>query len=563
MSSSLRVFRSLPSAVYLWIQSFIPRDYKHFINSCKTILQDIKFETVYYNLNQLYSFQYCSDSEFRERILSLVNSKRFQVSVNLAQFRKFCAFKCPNAASTSIHALYENARNVHKLKLEGILDLSDLECFSNIEELILDNFQNISSTIGLSNITKLTLRNFPSLMNISNLSFLQECSFSNCPGLSDISSLTNIRCLVLDSCPQVVDVCCLGAQYRLSIINCGDGGISSIHSLFRVKYLTLQTFPEIMDVAFLLQGVYSLKLSAFGKLTTLHGTDLPYQSTTFLSIENCYFLQSIHSLWNTTSLKLNNCNGLSQLHSLPQLYSLEMTTCPKLEAFPFLPSLKTVSFINCRQLSVAFLRKLGSLKKITSFSLVVDANAQYMKDIQFPQLESLKLQSHSALMNDFDSCPALKKLSLIGIPLQYSKVSVMALQQLEELSIHNCRSFSRAGNGLEVFSDLTTIKSLTITSHPTFNATSLFPFVTAINLTDCPELTHLRGLKNVLRVTVMHCKKLVDISDLGNNEMVKFYKCDLIQDVSSLENVPSVYISYCKSIQNISILQRNLLRYVK
>ena len=583
----LKMFQSLPSAVYFLVQSFIPKDYKNFINSCKTIVNDIKYETVYYNLNQISSFNYCSDEYFRNRILSKIRSKRFQVSINLAQFRRFCAFGRTNA-SLADNSLYANVQHVHKLKIEGRNDLTDLSLFRNIEELLLINFPVITNTTGLSNISKLSLKGFPLLQDISNLSFLTACSLTGCPMISDISVLADMKYLHLEDCPKIGNISSLGNQIKLSIINCGP--IASISNLSKIKYLHLEGLSLIESISCLFENCISLTIINLSTLQNIEAQHIPNQKNQFLYVERCTNLLFISNLPQTSTLRCKELTSLTTLSDLPNLYTLEIMNCSRLMYFPDFPRIETLSFTSFTFQENHFRTNHSTTRivfpNLRSLSIDRCNNFHFLQGKHlFPLLESLRCDSsynrgiHLSLENSLQ----LKKLKFISGNIdQIDLNSFCKLQNLEELSIINYQyglidnyslRRSQSTDGLHrFFSRITSsssiphhLKSITIERLPYFNHTQYFSFVQSITLSYLDDLLSLEGLKEVPRVEISYCSKLEDLSGLGNNHFVRLVKCESIRNISPLRTVKEVYISYCKNIQDVDSLRvvGNLMKYLK
>ncbi len=565
---SIDQFRSLPPAIYLYIQSFIPNDYKHFTNTCKIILHEIKYETIYYNLNQFYSLKFCQNSEFRNNILSKVKHRRYQISINLRQFTAMCEFHRNIAPIPSLinskeegkesqfQPIYLNASEINRLKLLGIKTIETLEIFNNIPELVFYSFPNVTSTTGLVNVEKLSIHSFHSLTTLTNMPYLQECKLYDCFALSDVTPLANVNILHLENCNQVINVNPLGNHFRLSIILCGGAKIPDISTLGRVKRsIELVGCDLISDIS-VLRNIPDIKLRNFQRVLNAAGFDLgkeDRQSSSSsssniisLTLENVNLIDykplrliPIIKLLNITNL---NEEALSCFHSVQ---SLEISRSHFITIIPYLPYLQKLKLKDCRPLNCNF-QHIQHVPNVSIESYQGSIDLRLFSNIRHLQLLSCPNLSH------FDKLGNHTSIALTDINFNTLK----SLEKVPEIKIINCSYLKDA-----VLQKLTGVAKLTLERSRTFSDTSDLGHLQYLHLSYCLVLKKLVGIENVKVVIIEYCEKLEDISGLGNNDVVRLYKCGSIKNVLPLINVKEVKISYCKGIINIECL-KNLVKYV-
>jgi hypothetical protein len=542
----LEVFRSLPSIIYLIVQSYIPKDYKHFINSCKSILRDIKEETIYYNLNQQCSFRYCQDVAFRSLLLSKIKRKQFQISLNFRQFKKFCTYHHVIPSST----VYAHAVGVNKLKFEGIDGLCSLESFSNIEELNLYSLSEVTSTEGLFNISKLCLNNFGALIDINNLVFLQECSLIKCPFLSDISALRNVKTLHLEDCPLVTDLTTIGYHQKCRIILCGNGGLMDISTLGNVtKSLELDNI-KFTEFPFI-HNIPEIKLSRCHWLTVLSNNDIfPYRKTWIISLESCPNVVTFAPLHDIAIVKIRSMNqALSEdsLTSLTTVKSLSLEATLLYSKLPLLPQLnkleirKETGFLNLNNFSHLTSLLVDNCANLQLTNLSCFGNIPYLSlsCVRIPDLIGLGKGNKCVTLTAIDAATRNKQ----------------ALHTIPELQLINCN--------LWIIDDyFSFVRSLTIERNSKLKYTGVFAHLYQLTLSYCDVLTVIVKLENVHIVNILFCHNLVDLSGLGNNYAVKLYKCDSVESIEPLRNVKELRISHCKKILSVEGFS-NVLRFVK
>jgi len=194
--------------------------------------QGLKKDHFYWKLNKKYSLIYYNSSPYRERITSLVKTKK-QLSLNLSGYREVVDVS--------------DLADVHTLNLRFCNNISDVSALGGVYKLNLTDCKRVIDVSALGQVHHLILRN-SDVVDVSALGGVHTLNLSHCRNLVNVSALGTVHDLDLSNCDNIVDVSALlGVQksdppgckrvHRLNISGCK--GVVDISALGQVHDLNL------------------------------------------------------------------------------------------------------------------------------------------------------------------------------------------------------------------------------------------------------------------------------------------------------------------------------------
>jgi len=185
------------------IQKFISsKDFIQLYLTSKSIFKETK-RLKFIVLKRVDSFKFYKDYEFRERVLSYIDS-RYQLSLDLNNYWEVVV----------VRKLW----GIHTLNLSGCDNVSDVNFLGDIHTLNLGYCANVSDVSALGGVYSLKL--------------------SGCFKVTDVSALGGVHTLNLKNCYNVNDVSALGGVHTLNLSNSNVSVVSDlggVHTL-NLKY---------------------------------------------------------------------------------------------------------------------------------------------------------------------------------------------------------------------------------------------------------------------------------------------------------------------------------------
>lgn len=297
------------------------------------------------------------------------------------------------------------------------------------------------------------------LTDITHLSHLNSVCLHNCLELSNIDSLTNVREIILFDCPQITNFSCLGRQHSLEISHCP--GLKDLTNFSFIHRLVIVACPGIINLH-ALKDIYDLTL------------DLCWERHSLTCLTSHHYRLKLMNLSENTS-------GYEILYQIPHV-----------------------------SLETSFIHDLQVLSEARSISLE----------------RCYKVNDVSPLINVKEIC--LKECSKI--------TNIRSLQGIERLTIGylpSLASYEGLGNHIHVtimkgrnlfndFSYMMNTRHLTLSNIHYIQSIidieegryrDALRNLTSLHISECNQLSHVRGLGDIHTVVIEKCHGLEDISD--------------------------------------------------
>jgi Leucine-rich repeat (LRR) protein len=438
-------------------------DWRNFVNSSKEIFGKWKKESqiIVLTYPQVEDFQ--NVTEFRERILSMIENPRRQLDLIFTD-RDGCERYIPDKPQINLNSLNSVRKIVVKfskrppaitfptttMDVEEIIlrgkpkDLSFLSsvksvCFEprNDKKYDLAPLQNIEN--GIFELETGACVNYHLLGNLKSLEI-------SSPSIKDASCFQNIPVLELGVCPQLSDVSSLGRVRNLKLRVCKR--ISDVSALTNVHSLDLCACPRVKDLS-ALGGVHSLKIQDFQGndvsglknvvILNLYGARevsniSMLESVRVLDIQQCNKIQTLAGLANLKELMIDRQNKITTGKEIfQQLTKLDMNCYPEDEEGEkglkkkFWEDLQCLeSLTNLQDLTISYSQSLKRIPFIAGMRSLTLYECDGVRTLSVPALPSLGFLS-------IWNCNNLKSLHLVGSPLLKYPVYFLEVMGCHEL----------------------------------------------------------------------------------------------------------------------------------
>jgi hypothetical protein len=483
-------FDHVPVVILDLIHSYLSHSqYRRLMNCNISTFRSIKYETVYYQLKDLFDWEVTIPhhtsaddrvTAFLEMIQRNVKDKHRQIGLRTTAFCDMIHLNLYSPVFTGIHSLSMILPNNTNRPLL-------LSMFNNIYILELTNLRRFNSLRDLSgNINTLILRRSPDLNDVGSLKdlpCLKKVELYNCENLVYVSSLKGLSSVKISGCPLVQKrslrtlgnheifnysgICIITSlfQFRnnhsLSIVaDLGDCDLKSSFQYCTIAHLNLHNanINTVCDLPFL-STIQTLNLTRFDISSWNQSPELLFSAT----LERVT-IPDVSIFRTTKSLALKYCNMGDNLSfsSFTALKQLDIVGLSKLETL-------SISCVTCQRLSISHCQMLETIQRIGSL--------------------------RSILIYD---CSVLTELS--------------GLIKCEFVKIHGCEKFWNGNN-------LIGVTSLEIETCSSFSDLSMFGHLNTLVIKHCSSVSQLQGLENVCTLKICGCS-IESLDGLGNNTVV-------------------------------------------
>jgi hypothetical protein len=505
---------NLPSGLFFSVQEFLVRsDYITFVNSSK-LLNQVKLETIYFDLNWESSLNYAKDENFRSKVIKRVKSPQLQIALSYDQ---------------SIEENVELA--VHSISFYWVQNLCDLSPFRKLPRLYTNHSVLVNDVSMLGNISDLTLTYCTTLTDVSALRNVRNLNLHGCNRITDVSTLGNIHKLTLSSCNSITDISCLGKRnhyvdlrFELEQNEHGDAvlhpsfsQISKVSSLENVHTVILAGCKDVVDVS-MLGNVYHLDLSF------------------------CENLEDISKLHNNKILLLRNCKKIRDFHSLGKQFKLNLSGCMITdEVIPQLSQIGELNFNRCPLIT-----------DLSALTFTRTLNTSVCKELN-------RLPTHLPNLRNFDcfDCEEIQDLYLAGYPSLtsftcgfFNSPMVLVNPAKKVLNIYELKSLTRL-----VHASFSSVKFISEEEpENAFHFTSdcfSTTWLDQLLLFKCGDIQFFHGFTQLRSVEIGYCSDLKEISDLHHIDCLSISYCDSLVSLHSLHFLKRLNVSSCKNLETM------------
>ncbi len=487
---------------YLIAEYLTNNDRRRLFNTNKAKFFHIKKRQCEFSLKTEYSFKYCQSEVFRNQLLSRVDSKSQQISLNLTLHDYSRA-----SSLYSHHICSLNRVNLH----HSFLNLDLLQQLHSLQFLKIEHCSNTTVLPQFKGIKKVHLSNFMRLSDISGLRGVEDVTLINCQLVHRVEDLHDTMFLHLEDCRRIRDFSCLGKQQRLILVNCS---IHDIKFLANIPDLRLQGCSGVTDIT-PLKKVSSLKLIECNGITNIDGL----QETKCMVIERCFNI-SIYPLSNLPIRKLClRSQGIQDLSSFSSLQELVLHTCNYVVNISMLGNLQYLHLEECK--NITSLQGLGSVRKLVVIGL---EQLQNLDGLSGEKGNQYVVISRCALIRDFSALQDVRNVEILCCPLFHS------------------------------FEEVSRVKILTVRMcSKVVNLTGLTTNLQILKVMNCKELKSLEGLKDVPCIEISDCENLSDISSFSQcskTTRVVLRNCSKITSIKPLRDLAQVTVEGCGAISD-------------
>ncbi|KAH9288834.1 hypothetical protein KI387_032951 [Taxus chinensis] len=460
------------------------------------------------------------------------------------------------------------------LHLRSMINLTevDLNMLTTVKSLKLTDCLNLKCVSGICDLTNLVV------LEISGCSELEKlpCLFHlNCLESVKINKCMKLKCLQLDGCKNLNSTC---LEFMENLIGVDFKTVTTVKTLMFNHCKNLKSVSGLCD----LTNLVKLKIDGCSELEELSG----------LSHLSCLESIEIHRVEKLKSLQLDSCKNLNSvfLESMENLIKVD---------FKMVTALKTVKFNHCRNLnSVSGLCDLSNLVELSISGcseleeLTGLTHLSCLKSIEIfrgEKLNSLHLDSctnlNSVLLESMENMTEveLKRVTeLHSFQLRECKnlTSVSGLDDLSklvELSISGCSELEELA-GLKHMSCLKSVgicrceklSYLELDDCASLRTVyvSVLPKLVIFSIRHCPELqelSHLKGLRLLERITIdgcgklnfldlSECEKLKSLSDVNVDAAeLQMTKCPKVEELPSIACLERLSKIRCQKLLDIAL----------
>ncbi len=533
----------IPVEIFRIIQLYLNKhDYRQLLNTNSTIFQDVKYETVYYNLRIVWKEKETIEErnriiDYLTRLYESVKDKSKQISLHIHDIVEEC-----RSFMSGIHKLvyiYDVSRGNHNMSV-----------FSHVYSLRLQGISGIDCLSGLSGVKILRVSYSNSLKAIDFIPDLKRLVLDSLPELVEIAEYKNIPELYIRRCPML-NLTGFGNHERFSLegwsYRLSDFDLSMFQS---VQYLVLPIdhqcikgldnipFPcfsnlKIFSINYNTWNNKYFHLSSFPNLRHLKLTNARIRSEILFPLtlqiaefKECKF-DDLFVLSKIKELRFYRCQGkeFNNVNSLSDAYKLAFSNIPELQNVSSLDRVHELNILSCK--NIIDISKLGRIHRLTV--AVGDGNKREVPS----SLEGLG-QGNSAI--------SLSSFSKI--------VDFSPLRFIYKVTLESC-------DGLVDGRDLSDVKILTISRCKNFQDTRDLGKVKHLALITCKKIERLIALENVANIHLEDCDWLEDIDCLGKQQSLIIIDCSRLQRLMN-EDVSGKYGRLLQGINFLRIDDRSL-----
>jgi hypothetical protein len=361
-------------------------DWKAFVISCSFFLS-LKKETIYYDLNNFYSWKFLLNDSFRAEVMNhRINNSFYQLSLHFSP-------------------LIETGK--HRSSDYPVIPLDKLPA---CHKVIINHCHVLSP-------------------------FISDCSSSS---VASFHIFRAFNCTIAVDLPRVSTTSSSRVIPAISSVGATEGGEATGSS-------SSSTLPSEQEKERILWNYYSA-VPHFSFVFSKHlSSILPFSSTSSLDLSYSDNLVDLSSLATTTlsfpkctSLNLSSCNHLRNVHLLspssslfPSLRSVNLSRCYWLEDISPLKNILEVNLKGCNSLTDISCLKDGSIQ---SLSLAHCHNVLDLSSLP-KSLSDLDLTSYRGERLPVSLSSHIRRLNLSWCS---SLVEVPYLEKIEELNVSHC-----------------------------------------------------------------------------------------------------------------------------
>ncbi len=500
-------FQILPVCLYQVIQNYVSQiDYLSFMNTSKELFQQIKYETIDYSLDGVYSKLYYYNLPFRQYLLKHIKNPSKQLSLTFYTYE----YSSPSFDITVI-------KNVHRIFLSYGCQITSINTLNQgIEFIEMSGMKKLTNFDGLSErLQGMKLSRFPNLNNVNGLKHLKELELHNCPNITDVKPLKELKKLTIIGCNLIKDISSLNRIEQLSLISCL--GINDVSSLNHVKDLSLHYCNNINNIDRLQDHE---KISIIGcqniidyekclkRTKDIHISNFPltvidiFPQANHLTLSHSDALVKIEKLPPTLkTIHISHCSQIKDVSSFTMLYSVTIDHCDYVSDIGMLGNVHT--------LVLSWLHKLTSLGGLGCRFSLDGADSPHAK---------MQKRFARHISGNFSvtiiSCPHIKSFR----PLAY----------VPYVTIDSCLSFRNS-------QDLENVQHLIIKSCEKLENINYFCNIQDLTLIGCHSIRNIQSLSNVPYLTISDCSKIDDYYRLENNQKI------VIDNITSTTKLPTFH----------------------
>ncbi len=512
ISQEMDTIRLIPTEIFKIIQSYLTKsDWRNLLNSNKTIFQNIKEETVYYDL-------------FIDWRKKGANEKFFQITDDLSRFYQSVkdkhhqiSLRINSPTEENIQQCSDFFPGIHKLTLRtnnGKCNFwkksPNMTIFSNIHHLILHYVEGIHHLTGLVGIKILEISISQSIIAIDYIPGLKRLVLDTLNELTDISNYSHIPELMINNC------------YKLNFKNPGNHNKLSI------------TSHEIDDIS-IFQNIQYLTINYLSNLLNDNHSHLPI------------FYHLIHLHLDFSDIKIFNFSYFPNL----QFLKLALACIPSNVMFP--ASLKIAEFSNCSFDDLSVVRHVKQLKfsdcegeGFNDISVLSNAYTLHFNGMELDDVGSLG-RVHDLIIESVVSVKGLSKLGQV----HHLELLCYGITSLEGLGQGNSDiTLAHIKEKID-FSPLRSVYKVTIEFSDGLVDGSMLSNVQHLTLLKCNCFTNTNALGNVKSLFFINCEGIKRLDGLENVPHVHLEKCDQIEDIDCLGKQQSLIIIQCQRIKQL------------
>lgn len=415
----------LPTSIFQIIQTYVRnKDYHQLMNCNRSTFQQIKYETIFYNLILPDRWaKVIPDLDHEESSFYIFIKKR--VKDPLKQIMIIMD-------NPPLHFLEPYSYLFLKYPCIVIIDndefeIDDFNIFNNIYRVSLSTSEDIEIIeSGFENVKILEINNFENLISISNINqskTLEKVIIRNCMSCTEIDfPLDNCISLTIDSTavrrfrpflPKLKSLhfSCQPLSHTLPL------DVVDILRLPTIEYAKIDAcLPEAFDFT-VFQNIPELSLNHFkpplAKFTSATPF-LPFYGKNLLYIEGDMSLWGTSSFTNLRRLDLDSCNGVIDFQIMPELRQLLLSDCAAFQTIPSLPKLSYLYLARCEAL-VSIVSSQPSLHTLhinqcKEFKDLPDLRQQTMRFVKISRCDSVSDLSKlgKVVVLEIDCCDEIK-----------------------------------------------------------------------------------------------------------------------------------------------------------
>jgi hypothetical protein len=521
---------AVPGALFAVVQEYLTEgDYRGLMNTNLLMFQHIKFHTAKYTfITPSELMKHFLDKEnmisyLTEFVSENVQDKSKQVSVKF--FEKSCAPFKP-----LLETVFAGCSFIHFYGC-SVKKNTSTKCFNNVYYIHFYGCDITTVPDGLEGIVRMDFSCCYYLTDLSPLEKMQSLKkvlISRCERLNNYPNLPKLESFSFFSQYEDDIPASLFSYYsNLQRI--------SITGVFPEENLTFAAFRHITHIPLIiLQNLNDMADPP--KMPVLHGRMmliLGFDLTDWVGKE----------LPKTEWLKFRHCIGLPTLGNLPKVHTLTVYDCGSLQVIGETPCLRKWILRGTNTFPVS--------------TMVIPTT-----------LSMLALEDLSNLNELNEGMSSVPKLTLYFCKSLTSINGIDGLRHTSEVKLSQCgkvADLSPLKNVYKVYleqliqlldgKDLCNVSHLTIIRCSNFKDTShLSKIKKSLTIIECNQLSSLKKLQDVPRVTVLDSDSLKDLSGLGRNDEVTLSGFKPVADLYKAYQEKGTHAKIFKNIKSITII---------